>query len=125
MLRCGRRWMRRRAHRPDEHPGEDHDGADELKKSGSHDRLSCTTRASAAVHCRLMSSVVICSQHAWDAAPSSQLAATLAAELESGRVVFCPQLEFAVEPHERSLFTPAILGSSKNTSYDPLSGRLG
>ncbi len=30
-----------------------------------------------------------------------------------------------VEPGERSLFTPAILGSAKNASYDPAADRLG
>jgi hypothetical protein len=45
--------------------------------------------------------------------------------LESGDVVYLPSLRFAVEPPERSLFTPAILGSAKNASYDPSRGRLG
>src|SRR5207248_8416946 len=31
---------------------------------------------------------------------------------------------FAVAPREARLFTPAILGSSKNSSFDPASGRL-
>ena len=34
-------------------------------------------------------------------------------------------LGFGVEPVEHVLFTPAILGSSKNASYDPATGRLG
>ena len=39
--------------------------------------------------------------------------------------MFCPDLRFVVEPRERSLFTPAILGGAKNTSYDPATDRLG
>jgi hypothetical protein len=45
--------------------------------------------------------------------------------LETGDVLFLPDLRFAVEPAEALLFTPSILGSSKNASYDPASGRLG
>jgi hypothetical protein len=45
--------------------------------------------------------------------------------LESGDVVFCPGLTFTVEPAEQALFTPAILGGSKNASYDPAADRLG
>jgi hypothetical protein len=44
--------------------------------------------------------------------------------LEAGDVLFLPDLPFVVEPQEALLFTPAILGSSKNASYDPRSGRL-
>jgi hypothetical protein len=36
-----------------------------------------------------------------------------------------PGLRFEVEPSEALLFTPTILGSSKNASFDPVSGRLG
>lgn len=45
--------------------------------------------------------------------------------LETGDLLFLPGLRFAVEPAEARLFTPAILGSSKNASYDPAEGRLG
>ncbi len=44
---------------------------------------------------------------------------------EAGDLLFLPSLRFAVEPHEAALFTPAILGSSKNASFDPRTGRLG
>ena len=40
-------------------------------------------------------------------------------------MLFLPDLRFAVEPQEALLFTPSILGSAKNASYDPASGRLG
>jgi len=40
-------------------------------------------------------------------------------------VLFFPRLRFSVDPAEESLFTPAILGSAKNASFDPATGRLG
>ncbi len=45
--------------------------------------------------------------------------------LEQGRVVCLPNLAFAVEPGERTIFSPAILSSSKNTSYDPATDQVG
>jgi hypothetical protein len=45
--------------------------------------------------------------------------------LEQGAVIFFPDLPFAVEPSERDIFSPAILSSSKNTSYDPATDRVG
>jgi hypothetical protein len=65
-------------------------------------------------------------QHSeWTAAvPHGILEKTLTA-LESGNVVFLPRLAFEVDAAETSLFTPAILGSSKNASFDPISDRLG
>jgi hypothetical protein len=61
----------------------------------------------------------------WTAAPAEAMASEAAAALERGDVLFFPRLAFAVELAEASLFTPAILGSSKNASFDPASGRLG
>jgi hypothetical protein len=45
--------------------------------------------------------------------------------LEAGDVLFFPRLRFSIETAEESLFTPAILGSAKNASYDPATDRLG
>jgi hypothetical protein len=50
---------------------------------------------------------------------------TAVAALERGDVLLLPELGFGVEPVESVVFTPAILGSSKNASYDPATGRLG
>jgi len=47
------------------------------------------------------------------------------APLESGNVLFCKQLRFDIAPNEARLFTPAILGSAKNASFDPATGLLG
>lgn len=44
--------------------------------------------------------------------------------LESGDVLFFPSVPFPIEPDERALFSPAILSSSKNTSFDPATGRV-
>ena len=61
----------------------------------------------------------------WSEAPAAEVLSAAQPGLEAGDVLFLPALAFAVEPAEALLFTPAILGSSKNTSYDPASGRLG
>ena len=47
------------------------------------------------------------------------------AAIEAGGVLFLPELSFGREPREAALFTPTILGSSKNASFDPATGRLG
>ena len=44
--------------------------------------------------------------------------------LESGDVIVLPHSGVAIEADERDLFTPAILASAKNASFDPRSGRL-
>jgi hypothetical protein len=61
----------------------------------------------------------------WSGAPSNAAIAAAAPALEAGDLVFLPALRFVVEPAEALLFTPSILGSSKNASYDPASRRLG
>ena len=45
--------------------------------------------------------------------------------LEDGRVLFLPRLPFEIDRADADIFSPAILSSSKNTSFDPASGRLG
>jgi hypothetical protein len=40
-------------------------------------------------------------------------------------VLFLPRLPFEIEPRESALFSPAILSSAKNASFDPASGRVG
>lgn len=45
--------------------------------------------------------------------------------LEQGRVVCLPNLAFAVDSAEQTIFSPAILSSSKNTSYDPATDEVG
>ncbi|HMJ84218.1 MAG TPA: Kdo hydroxylase family protein [Vicinamibacterales bacterium] len=64
-------------------------------------------------------------QAEWGGAASSGVAARASAGIEAGQVLFLPELSFACEPREAALFTPAILGSAKNASFDPATGRLG
>jgi 3-deoxy-D-manno-oct-2-ulosonic acid (Kdo) hydroxylase len=53
------------------------------------------------------------------------LAADATVALESGNVLFLPSLRFHVDRDEQAIFSPSILASSKNTSFDPESGRVG
>ncbi|HXQ66169.1 MAG TPA: Kdo hydroxylase family protein [Alphaproteobacteria bacterium] len=54
-------------------------------------------------------------------APELQRRATDA--LESGKVLYCPKLAFAIEEGEQALLSPALSnGKAKNISLDPLSG---
>jgi len=45
--------------------------------------------------------------------------------LEAGHVLFLPQLRFELTEAEHAFLTPAIVGKSKNVSYDPRSGHIG
>ena len=58
---------------------------------------------------------------AWGAAPAG---ADYVDALESGNVLFCHDLGFDVQRGETRLFSPTILGSAKNASFDPSTGRL-
>lgn len=49
----------------------------------------------------------------------------VAESLECGDVLFLPALPFRVLPEESSLFSPEILSTAKNASFDPRSGRVG
>jgi hypothetical protein len=59
-----------------------------------------------------------------DPAPPA-LAADATVALESGNVLFLPNLRFGVDRDEQAIFSPSILASSKNTSFDPVTGRVG
>ena len=61
----------------------------------------------------------------WGETPPAGLLALVQPALEAGDVILLPQLSFRTEPGEAVIFTPSILGSSKNASYDPSTGRLG
>ena len=62
----------------------------------------------------------------WTAAPERHAIAAATQALEAGHVLFLPRLRFGVDANEAStLFAPSILGSSKNASFDPRTGRLG
>jgi hypothetical protein len=72
-----------------------------------------------------MTKVLQISECGWPGAVPAEAVSAAAPALEAGNVVFLPELRFDVEPREALLFTPSILGSSKNASFDPVSGRLG
>jgi hypothetical protein len=61
----------------------------------------------------------------WADAPPAAAISAAGPALEAGDVIFLPELRFEVAASEGLLFTPSILGSSKNASYDPASRRLG
>jgi hypothetical protein len=44
--------------------------------------------------------------------------------LEHGQVLFFPSLAFTVARAEQAVFSPAILASAKNASYDPATGKV-
>ena len=61
----------------------------------------------------------------WTDAAAPLDGASAEAALEEGAVLFLPQLAFSVGPRAHDIFSPAILSSSKNASFDPASGHVG
>jgi hypothetical protein len=61
----------------------------------------------------------------WSEPLPAEVISAAVPDLEGGNVLFLPDLRFEVEAQEALLFTPSLLGSAKNASYDPASGRLG
>lgn len=61
----------------------------------------------------------------WADPASPALAADATVALEAGSVLFLPNLRFLVDRHEQAIFSPSILASSKNASFDPVTGRVG
>jgi hypothetical protein len=60
----------------------------------------------------------------WSDAAAPDTARAAVAALERGHVLFLPHLTFAVSD-AADIFSPAILSSSKNTSFDPSTERIG
>jgi hypothetical protein len=71
-----------------------------------------------------MSRVTTVGHARWTGAPPDLTQAGAAAALESGELLFLPDLEFEIGPLERPLFSPAIVSAAKNISFDPRSGSL-
>src|SRR5262245_13730311 len=63
-------------------------------------------------------------QASWADPSASSVAADATAALEDGCVLFLPHLRFSVDRGEQAVFSPSILASSKNTSFDPVTGRV-
>jgi hypothetical protein len=72
-----------------------------------------------------LSAVVPLSHSNWSAETLSDVATTAIAALERGDVLFFPELSFTIASDETAIFSPGILSSSKNTSFDPASSRVG
>jgi hypothetical protein len=63
--------------------------------------------------------------HASWSGPAPETADGFERALERGEVLFLPDLAFAIRPGESALFSPAILASAKNASFNPANGRAG
>jgi hypothetical protein len=61
----------------------------------------------------------------WDPAAESLQTSRILEAIEGGQTLSLPRLGFSTAPGEAQLFTPAILGSAKNASYDAGTDRLG
>lgn len=62
---------------------------------------------------------------AWDPRRDDEASRTLAAELEAGKVLFFPHLDFALRPAEKRFLDPRWSdGRAKNISFDPAQGTL-
>jgi hypothetical protein len=61
----------------------------------------------------------------WEPDSGLSTAPTVLEVLETGSVLFLPALTFSTRPEEAPIFRPTILGSAKNTSFDPRTGQLG
>jgi hypothetical protein len=72
-----------------------------------------------------LSRIVAVSDRSWTDPALSDLSASTVASLERGQVIYLPNLSFVVELEEQPIFSPAILSTSKNTSFDPGTGRIG
>jgi hypothetical protein len=72
-----------------------------------------------------LSRIVPLRHGSWADAFQSDIVDTASSAIEQGGVLFLPDLPFAVERDEQQIFSPSILSSSKNTSFDPATGRIG
>jgi hypothetical protein len=72
-----------------------------------------------------MSALVELSCPHWTPAPAGDRGEGAVAALERGDVLFMPGLAYPILPEDAVLFSPTILSSSKNASFDPITGRIG
>ncbi|MEO8259547.1 MAG: Kdo hydroxylase family protein [Acidobacteriota bacterium] len=72
-----------------------------------------------------MPSVITVGDAAWSRGIGSAPPPGLAAALESGAVLFFPNLPFEIDAAESALFSQSLATTAKNISFDPRSGRLG
>ncbi len=61
----------------------------------------------------------ICTAAAWDTEFKKCQQDSALSELESGKIIFCPQLSFEIDPSERMLFIPYLINKkTKNISFN-------
>ncbi len=70
-----------------------------------------------------MSRIQPVAQNSWQPAPVGR--DDLTAALERGGVVYFPDLSFPLGSSDAGIFSEATLSTSKNTSFDPATGRIG
>ncbi len=71
-----------------------------------------------------MSEIVSIPIAVWDQPGSASDRETALRALESGNVLYFPQLRFPVDDAERALLSPAVAANRKNVSFDAARGRL-
>ena len=58
----------------------------------------------------------ICTAAAWDIEFKQHEQETAISDLESGKIIFCPQLSFNIDPSERMLFIPYLINKKTKNS---------
>lgn len=67
----------------------------------------------------------ICTANNWDMEFKKNEQETAISALESGKIIFCPQLSFNVDPSEQALFIPYLINKkTKNISFNLKENRL-
>ena len=67
----------------------------------------------------------ICTAAAWDMEFKQYEQDTALSDLESGKIIFCPQLSFDIDPSERMFFIPYLMNKkTKNISFNLKDNRL-
>src|SRR5260370_12999772 len=61
----------------------------------------------------------------WAEHPAASTCQAAVDALEDGKVVFFPKLAFHLKPTELSFLTPALVGNSKNVSFNLATRKLG
>jgi len=72
-----------------------------------------------------VSDIVPLDINSWSDLATAQATNQAVEILEAGNVIFLPRLRFQIEVDETAVFSPDILSASKNSSFDPDSGRVG
>jgi hypothetical protein len=72
-----------------------------------------------------MTLVIPFNHGSWGGDVAPEVREQAVSELESGNVLFFPDLGFQLTETERAFLDPSTVGSSKNVSYDPRKGEVG